>query len=279
MGKSHVSKQAPSFDRINTASCPNVATLLDTIEGTDGSFWIFIDDGPEFDKLSYLIEDRGQKGEYFCEGELAHIGLDMALGLAHLQLLGLAQRNVRPRAFFKQKGMYKVTDIALTPGGLDKTAIMFASPNSIQAPQNGFQLFREDAHALGRILLLMMQVGGTEKPSKAPIMLGEFLETSMKHGYDKHKTPWKTLVEPYQYFCNNPSRDKYNKYILPLLENARRCERYTEFFIQFIENLVAYEPNDRLDFFSIVRFFDNYRRWSGEVEASDFYLEESALSK
>ena len=59
VGKGHITKNAPSFDKINTASCPNVATLLDTIEGHDGSFWIFIDDGPEFDKLSYLIEERG----------------------------------------------------------------------------------------------------------------------------------------------------------------------------------------------------------------------------
>ncbi len=58
--------------------------------------------------------------------------------------------------------MYKVTDMSLTPGGLDKTAIMFASPNTIKSPTSGFKVFREDAHALGRLLLLMMQVGGTE---------------------------------------------------------------------------------------------------------------------
>lgn len=113
--------------------------------------------------MSYLIENRGTQGNNFTEGELAHIALDMALGLAHLQLLGLSQRNVRPRAFFYQENKYLLTDIALTPGGLDKTAMMFGSPNTIQSPVHGFKVFREDSHALGRILLLMMLVGGTEK--------------------------------------------------------------------------------------------------------------------
>ena len=209
----------------------------------------------------------------------------MALGLAHLQLLGLAQRNVRPRAFFKQNGMYKVTDIALTPGGLDKTALMFVSPNSIHQPLSGFKLFREDAHALGRILLLMMQVGGTAAPTHVPLNETEKKAENAKqqehekHVYEKEKTPWKTLVEPYAQFAPNPSREKYNKLIKPLIDNAKRCERYSNFFVEFVENLVAYEPAERLDFFSIVRFFDNYRRWSGEVEASDFYNEETELSK
>ena len=154
----------------------------------------------------------------------------MALGLAHLQLLGLAQRNVRPRAFFKQNGMYKVTDIALTPGGLDKTALMFVSPNSILQPLSGFKLFKEDAHALGRILLLMMQVGGTAAPTKVGLSESEKKVENgkengehSKHVYEKEKTPWKTLVEPYAQFSPNPSKEKYNKYIKPLIENAKRC--------------------------------------------------------
>lgn len=208
----------------------------------------------------------------------------MALGLAHLQLLGLAQRNVRPRAFFKQNGMYKVTDIALTPGGLDKTALMFVSPNSIHKPLAGFKLFKEDAHALGRILLLMMQVGGTAAPTQIALSEDKKQEETIKknqekHIYEKEKTPWKRLVEPYAQFCPKPNKENYNKHIKPMIDNARRCERYSNFFIEFVENLVAFDPDERLDFFSIVRFFDNYRRWSGEVEASDFYNEEIELSK
>ena len=69
---------------MNSASCPNLASIIETIKAEDGSFWIFLDDGPESDKLSYLIENRGTSGDNFSEGELAHIALDMALGLAHL---------------------------------------------------------------------------------------------------------------------------------------------------------------------------------------------------
>ena len=72
------------FKGVNSASCPNVATIIDSIKAQDGSYWIFIDDGPESEKLSYLIEERGAVGKTFSEGELTHLTLDMALGLAHL---------------------------------------------------------------------------------------------------------------------------------------------------------------------------------------------------
>ena len=141
----------------------------------------------------------------------------MALGLAHLQLLGLSQRNVRPRAFFRQENKYLLTDIALTPGGLDKTALMFGSPNTIQAPVHGFKLFREDSHALGRILLLMMQVGGTEKVRLEFNEKHHISGNHEKHPWDKTNTHWKQLVVPYELFSHFPTKANYEKYIVPLI--------------------------------------------------------------
>ncbi len=89
-GASHVAANLEAFKQVNSASCPNVASILETVKGSDGTYWIFIDDGPESEKLSYLIEDRGTSGKFFSEDELAHLAQDLALGLAHLQLLGLA---------------------------------------------------------------------------------------------------------------------------------------------------------------------------------------------
>ena len=115
--------------------------------------------------------------------------------------------------------MFKVTDITLTRGGLDKPAHIFASPDSLLSPKSGPALFKEDAHAFGRILLLMMQVGGTHKLTAASIVakLGS-TDKNMKHIYEKKTTSWAELIEPYQAFSINPSKDQYEKLILPIFE-------------------------------------------------------------
>ena len=78
--------------------------------------------------------------------------------------------------------MFKVTDITLTRGGLDKPAHIFASPDSLLNPKSGAGLFKEDAHAFGRILLLMMQVGGTHKLTVASLVA----TLGSSGGTDKH---------------------------------------------------------------------------------------------
>ena len=115
--------------------------------------------------------------------------------------------------------MFKVTDITLTRGGLDKPAHIFASPDSLLNPKNGSELFKEDAHAFGRILLLMMQVGGTHKLTASNIVarLGTS-DKNLKHIYEKKTTSWVELIEPYQAFSINPSKDQYERLILPILE-------------------------------------------------------------
>ena len=92
--------------------------------------------------------------------------------------------------------MFKVTDITLTRGGLDKPAYIFASPDTLLSPKNGSALFKEDAHAFGRILLLMMQVGGTHKLTAANIVatLAGTDNQKLKHIYEKKTTSWSELV-------------------------------------------------------------------------------------
>lgn len=48
--------------------------------------------------------------------------------------------------------------------------------------------------------------------------------------------------------------------------------------LKLVENLVAYEPNERLDFFSIVLFLTKYRKWK-DAEVFEFFESEKALSK
>ena len=47
--------------------------------------------------------------------------------------------------------------------------------------------------------------------------------------------------------------------------------------LKLVENLVAYEPNERLDFFSIVLFLTKYWKWK-DAEVFEFFESEKALS-
>lgn len=103
------------------------------------------------------------------------------------------------------------------------------------------------------------------------------MDSNRRHYWDKTETHWVNLVQPYAEFSHGPSPAKHKAHIQPLLDQAKRCGRYSDLFISLVENLVAYEPDERFDFFSIVRILRNYKKWDNTM-VGEVFGEERALA-
>lgn len=81
----------------------------------------------------------------------------------------------------------------------------------------------------------MMQVGGTHKLTIGSLIINfGSTDEKAKHVYEKKKTSWAELIQPYQDFSQNPTEDLYNKLILQMLKDTKECGRYSDYLMNFV---------------------------------------------